>query len=192
MTYSVAIPGRANELLLAHLLRDDRQEDLCFALWHPSQGRERLTALLQTVVLPKQDERQVHGNASFLPNYFERALNLALENKSGVAFLHSHLGPGWQGMSGDDIMAENRMAAATQAATGLPLLGLTLGTDGAWSARFWQKSAPRIYNRSWCGSVRVVGENLRVTFNDLIVPKFRLDLSYLAQFQCGEKRNSRI
>ena len=173
MMHSTAIPGSVNKNLLAHLLRDDGQEDLCFALWNPSQGKERFTALLQTVVLPIQGERQVHGNASFLPCYFERVLDLALKSKSGIAFLHSHLGPGWQGMSGDDITAEKRIAAAAQSATGLPLLGLTLGTDGAWSARMWQKTAPRTYDRTWCSSVRVVGESLRVTFNDSMVPKYR-------------------
>ena len=172
MTYSTAMSSKLNKQLLAHLLRDDGQEDLCFALWYPSHGRERITALIQKVVLPKQGERQIHGNAGFLPTYFERVISLALENNSGIAFLHSHLGPGWQGMSEDDVIAEKRMAATVQATTGLPLLGLTLGTDGAWSARFWQKRHPRIYTRDWCSSVRVIGENLSITFNDLIVPKF--------------------
>ena len=173
MRYSVAIPGQVNEELLAHLLRDDRQEDLCFALWHPSKGKERFTALLQMVVLPKHGDRQVHGNASFLPCYFERVLDLALKSKSGIAFLHSHPAPGWQGMSADDVAAEKRIAASAQAATGLPLLGMTLGTDGAWSARAWQKTAPRTYDRMWCSSVRVVGETLRITFNELLAQKFR-------------------
>jgi hypothetical protein len=173
MRYSAAIPGLVNAELLAHLLRDDGQEDVCFALWNPSKGKERFTALLQTVVLPKHGDRQVHGNASFLPGYFERVLDLALKSNSGIAFLHSHPGPGWQGMSADDVTAEKRIAASAQAATGLPLLGMTLGTDGAWSARVWQKTAPRTYDRMWCSSVRVVGESLRVTFNDLLAPKFR-------------------
>lgn len=179
MIYSVAIPGNLNQQFLSHLLREDLQEDLCFALWHPSRGLERETALIQQIILPEQGERQNHGNAIFFPSYFERVIALALENNAGIAFLHSHLGPGWQGMSMDDVIAEKRMAGAAQATTGLPLLGLTLGTDGSWSARFWLKSAPKAYDQVWCNTVRVVGERLGITFNDLAVPKyvFRPELS---------------
>lgn len=179
MIYSVAIPGNLNQQFLSHLLREDLQEDLCFALWHPSRGLERETALIQQIILPEQGERQNHGNAIFFPSYFEHVIALALENNAGIAFLHSHLGPGWQGMSMDDVIAEKRMAGAAQATTGLPLLGLTLGTDGSWSARFWLKSAPKAYDQVWCNTVRVVGERLGITFNDLAVPKyvFRPELS---------------
>src|SRR5262245_19108150 len=117
MIYSAGISSTVNKELLAHVLREDEQEDLCFALWHPSKGQQRLTALIQQAVLPKHGERQIHGNASFLPAYFERVIGLALENNAGIAFLHSHLGPGWQGMSRDDIAAEKRMAATVQGAT---------------------------------------------------------------------------
>jgi molybdopterin/thiamine biosynthesis adenylyltransferase len=97
---------------------------------------------------------------------------LALEHNSGIVFLHSHLGPGWQGMSEDDVIAEKRLAISVQASTELPLLGLTVGTDGAWSARFWHKLASRKYARKWCNTVRVVGESLRITFNDQLAPTF--------------------
>ena len=53
--------------------------------------------------------------------------------------LHSHLGPGWQDVSEDDVVAERGRAALALAGTELPLVGLTLGTDGAWSARFWPR-----------------------------------------------------
>lgn len=172
MIYSVAIPSKVNNQLLAHLHRDDGQEDLCFTLWYPSQGKKRTTALIQRVILPNRGERNIHGNASFLPEYLERVITLALEHNSGIAFLHSHLGPGWQGMSADDVTAEERLAVSVQASTGLPLLGLTVGTDNAWSARFWHKSTPRKYARKWCNTVRVVGESLRITFNNQLVPTF--------------------
>jgi hypothetical protein len=81
-------------------------------------------------------------------------------------------------MSLDDINAEKNHAAATKGATGLPIVGLTMGTDGAWSARFWEKTKPRTYERFWCESVRVVGDALNITFMDqlLPVPKFRKNL----------------
>jgi molybdopterin/thiamine biosynthesis adenylyltransferase len=174
MIYSVAMSTEVNQQGRDHLLGTPWQEDLCFALWYPSRGKERFTGLLQKLILPQKDDRMLHGNASFTSQYFEKALSLALENKSGLAFLHSHLGPGWQDMSHDDVVAERRLAPSVQAATGLPLIGLTLGTDGAWSARFWKKNAPREYRRHWCHTVRVVGESYRVTYNDLLVPKVRL------------------
>jgi hypothetical protein len=130
-----------------------------------------MTAMMQRLILPERGERRVHGNASFLPFYFERALREALSVGAGLAFMHSHSGPGWQDMSSDDIRAEEGHAAATLAATGLPLLGLTLGTDGAWSARVWERLGPRRYGRRWCETVRVVGEALALTFHDRLLPR---------------------
>ncbi len=173
-THSVALAATTHEKLARHLLRADGQEDLCFALWFPSNGRSRVTALLWRPILPKNGERLVHGNASFLPGFFERALGDAIQAGARLAFIHSHPGPGWQGMSKDDVKAELGIAAATFAATGLPLVGLTLGNDGAWSARFWEKAAPRTYERRWCTTVRVVGERLAVTFADKLMPPPRL------------------
>ncbi len=169
--YSVALPSDVHEQAAGHLIRDDRQEDLCFALWFPSQGSNRTTALIHKVILPGENDRLVHGNASFLPQYFERALSLAISCNAGLAFMHSHGGPGWQGMSSDDIAAEQGHAAAVKAATGLPFVGLTLAEDGAWSARFWIKTRPRTYTRYWCTSVRVTGPQLAVTYADFLAPR---------------------
>jgi len=163
MRHSVALPGPVHSEACRHLLRDDEQEDICFALWHPSRGVEREAALIDRLVLPQNGDRILEGNASFLPPFFERALRLARMRSSGLALMHSHLGPGWQDMSEPDLAAEGGNAAAVKAATGLPLVGLTLGTNGAWSARFWTKVAPRKYRRDWCESVRVVGDWLEVT-----------------------------
>ena len=177
-TYSVALAQDVHEALVAHLLRDDGQEDLCFAVWYPSKGATRTTALLVHPILPLDGERRVHGNASFLPPYFARAISEAMRLKGGLAFLHSHGGPRWQDMSLDDVHAEQSHAAQAQAATGLPFVGLTLGTDGAWSARFWPKTAPRTYTRNWCESVRVVGQRLTITWHPLLrpAPAFRTAL----------------
>jgi molybdopterin-synthase adenylyltransferase len=68
------------------------------------------------------------------------------------------------------VAAETGLAPAVKGATGLPLVGLTLGTDGALSARFWEKQAARRYERRWCESVRVSGDCLRVTYGDSLLP----------------------
>src|ERR1035441_3356439 len=171
MNYSVALTSGTNAILKTHLLRADGQEDLCYALWHPGQGANRMTALISEPILPLGDERQVHGNASTTGEYLGRVLSMATERGAGIVFLHSHLGPGWQGMSADDIATERRQAVTAKATTGMPLIGLTLGTDGAWSARFWVKTAPKTYERRWCESVRVVGDNgIETTFQDSLLP----------------------
>ena len=83
--------------------------------------------------------------------------------------MHSHLGPGWQDMSPPDYLAESNHAAATLASTLLPLVGLTIATDGSWSARFWERIAPKRYIPRWCSTVRVVGKGLKVTFHPKLV-----------------------
>lgn len=171
--YSVALPRAVHDELVAHLRRADHQEDLCFALWYPSVGKRRITALIHKVILPRDGERRLHGNASFLPNYFERAVSEAVQANAGLAFFHSHGAPGWQDMSDDDVHAELGHAAAAMGATELPLVGLTLGVDGAWSARFWQRTGPRKYQRRWCAQVRVVGEQLALTFDEEQLPRPR-------------------
>jgi molybdopterin-synthase adenylyltransferase len=170
-SHSAAFPEPVDESARRHLLRDDRQEDLCFALWHPSSGFTRKSALIERLILPSPRERNVHGNVSFEPAYFERALAEAAAAGAGLALLHSHpLGRGWQGMSEDDVVAELGHAAAVFGATKLPLVGLTLASDGAWSARFWERTAPRTYVRFDCATVRVVGERLRVTYMNQLAP----------------------
>ncbi|MBS0411138.1 MAG: ThiF family adenylyltransferase [Proteobacteria bacterium] len=149
-----------------HLLRPDGQEDLAFALWRPSTGAERTSALIQELILPRPGDRHVRGNVSFAPQYLERALSMAAAQSSGLALMHSHpAGHGWQEMSDDDVAAEQGNAAAVAGASGLPFVGLTLAGDRTWSARFWERTAPRTYPQHWCGTVRVIGDALRMSFN---------------------------
>ena len=170
MKYSVAISEGLNQALSEHLIREDEQEDLCFALYAPSKGNTRFTGLISQLIFPLEGERLVHGNVSFLAAYFDRVTKLALQTDLGICFMHSHPYPGWQGMSYDDVQAEKMLAPRVKAITGLPLLGMTIGSDSTWSARFWRKEAPRLYKRKWCESVRIVGESLNIYFNDRLVP----------------------
>lgn len=171
VSQSVVLTGEVDHQARAYLLRGDRQEDVCFALWYPSTGSHRHSALIHRLILPDPGDRNVHGNASFEPRYFERALTEAASAGAGLALLHSHpYGIGWQGMSDDDVAAELGHAGATFGATNQPLIGLTLAGDGAWSARAWIRTAPRVYTRHFCGTVRVVGERLGVTYMDELCP----------------------
>jgi molybdopterin-synthase adenylyltransferase len=171
MNYSIALTSATNDILKQHLLRKDHQEDLCYALWSPGQGANRLTALVSDPILPLEGERYIHGNASTTSNYLSRVTTLAMAKGAGVVFLHSHPWPGWQDMSRDDRRTELRQAPSVKAATDMPLVGMTIGTDGAWSGRFWVKTNPKTYERDWCESVRIVGEHgLEVTFHDKLLP----------------------
>lgn len=171
MTYSVALASSTHHLLLEHLLRADGQEDLVFALWRPSHGMTRLTALVSEVLLPRPGERSVHGNAGFGPRFLERAFDAALSAGTGIAFLHSHPGGrGWQGMSGDDVAAESGIAAQVLAVTELPLVGLTLAGDGRMSGRFWPRVGHRRFEPVGCDTVRVDGDRYLVTYHPELRP----------------------
>lgn len=161
------------DTLHAHLLRDDGQEDLTFAIWRPSSGQHRRSAILTDILLPEISDRQVHGNASFNPEYLLRAAKAAAAGGGGLAFLHSHPGgSGWQAMSEPDRQAEQRVSRLAMATTGHPLVGMTLaGRDSSWSARVWDRSgSTRTAEASDCNSVRVVGSHLGVTFNPRLSP----------------------
>ena len=160
-----SVHENAYAMLLEHFHAGQRQEELCFALWRPSTGATRKSALIFDITPPLNGERHLHGNASFEPSYLTRAVKVACAQKAGLAFMHNHLSGGWQGMSEADLIAERDRISPPTRATGLPLVGLTLGTDGSWSARFWTWDGRR-FNRSWCDKVRVAGRRLRVTFKD--------------------------
>jgi hypothetical protein len=169
MRHSVALTSETFQALSRHLLRIDGQEDLCFAVWYPSTGKSRTTALIGAPNLPQEGEREVHGNASFTSDYFIRASLEARAAGGGVALLHSHPGArGWQPMSQPDRSTESRFAPRAAAVTGLPFVGVTIAGDGALSARFWERVAPRTYEPSGCTNVRVVGQRLACTWDDAL------------------------
>ena len=162
---SVAMTADVDAVLADHVHKDADQEDLTFAYWKPGVGLHRYTAVLTRLVLPREGDRVLQGNVAFYPQYLLRALAEVPEG-SGIAFLHGHPKAGWQAMSEDDIVAErDRLAGQVAGRTGLPLLGLTRGTDGAWSGRIWLRNGPRSYSRKDVRSVRVVGTELSVTFH---------------------------
>ena len=146
----------ATDHLLQHYRRGHSQEDLCFALWRPSTGQSRRTALIDEIILPTEDERILHGSVDCQPHYFSRALRAATDNGMGLAFMHSHPGSGWQGLNAIDSDTEGEVLAYPVGATALSLVGLTLGSDGYWSARFWERDGSEMRCR-WCDKVRIVG-----------------------------------
>ncbi|MGH2693332.1 MAG: HesA/MoeB/ThiF family protein [Actinomycetota bacterium] len=173
--YSAAIGGRFEADLRKHLERPDGQEDLCFVTWRPSTGNRRQTALIIEPLLPQAGERHVHGNASFESVYALRAVKVAAQRQEGLAFVHSHpAGARWQPLNDLDARAEALIANLAREMTGLPLVGMTLaGSDGSWSARVWDTGSGGDVGYTSCESVRVVGEQLRLTFNDELRPRPR-------------------
>ena len=166
--HEVLLTAKANQNACAHLLQHYKQgqvqEDLCFGLWTPSTGRHRETAIVTDILTPRRGERSLHGNASFSGGYLSRATKSAIKKGQGLAFMHSHPGPGWQDMSGPDIHAERDRIADTARATGKPLVGMTVGTDEHWSARFWKEDSGG-KTRHWCKKVRVLEKNSLVIWS---------------------------
>jgi molybdopterin-synthase adenylyltransferase len=169
---SAAMTAELDGQLRAHFRHNGkRQEDLTFALWRPSIGSRRFTAILDELVLPRPGECILTGNVSFTADYLSRVL-ASVPKGCSVAVLHSHLGPGWQDTSRDDDVAErDRLASAVAGRTGLPVLGLTWGTDGTWSGRFWARRAPFTYVRLDVPTVRVAGrDGLAISYHPALRP----------------------
>ena len=158
MRRDAALTDTTHALAKSHLLRHYSagrlQEDLCLGLWYPSRGRNRLTAILADLILPQAGEVHLHGNASFEGRYVTRAIKEARKRNAGLAILHSHPTPGWQDLSDTDIAAERDEVAYPAQVTGKPLLGMTMGDDGYWSARLWEKEDNRMVG-TWCRKVRI-------------------------------------
>lgn len=174
MTSSIAMTARLAAEAAAHLLRPDGNEDLCFGLWRPSSGRMRATAIIDRVLLPRDGDRLLHGNVAFTSQYFERALAEARNEGTGLALMHSHppFARGWQALSEDDHRAEAGIAGAIAASTELPLVGMTIaGGDGRWSGRSWHRHSAREYEPRYCDTVRIVGDGLRVDYDDSQRPR---------------------
>lgn len=175
--YAAAFPQAVHESITSHLLQHirqrRRQEDLCFALWRPSVGSDRLTSVIYDPILPGDGDRILAGNVNFNEQYFRRALTEALNQKAGLAVLHSHLGPGWQDLSPDDYASESSFGGRVLAATKYPLLGLTIATDESWSGRLWLRER-RGFEPRWCSGIRVVGQRLQMSYHPKIrpVPQF--------------------
>jgi hypothetical protein len=168
--FSVAFTAAIDRQLGEHLFKGYRQEDLTFAYWRPSRGATRYSAVVDSLALPGNGDRILQGNVAFTERYITRVL-AECPAGSGIALMHSHLGPGWQDMSEDDVVAErDRLAAVVADSTNLPLLGMTRGTDGTWSARFWVRVGRRQYDRRWAGTVRAVGRQLRVSYHPVLRP----------------------
>jgi molybdopterin-synthase adenylyltransferase len=169
---SVAMTVLTRDALCDLLLRDDGQEDLCLAMYRPSTGRHRVTALIRQPLAPRDGERVVHGNVTVTAEYILRGAEVARADQCGLVLLHSHpAGRGWQAMSGPDRETEASYANLVREMTGLPLVGMTLGGgDRSWSARHWDRGVGRQVTPKECGNVRVIGDLLTITWNDAINP----------------------
>lgn len=175
--FCVSIPERLNEDIIGHLIRDDGQEDLLFGIWYPSIGKIRYTALVQSIIMPVKGDRKIHGNVSFNCEYFKRVCQLAHNAGGGVVFMHSHTFPGWQHMSHDDVVAELKISPTVETITNLPLVGLTVGSDGTWSGRGWLYGSSR-YKLKWAKSVKVLGKDFKI-YSDINQKKHFSESIYL-------------
>ncbi len=177
---SVAMTGNLDDDLARHLLRSDGQEDLCLVTWRPSTGAARTTALLSEAVLPRDGERRVQGVATVTGDYVLRAAEHAASIGCGIALAHSHpLGTGHQAMSAPDFDTERSYAGLASEVTGLPLVGLTLAGDRSWSARCWEYDSAGSATPVGATNVRVVGTCLAVTWNPLLRPPPKEQVSQL-------------
>ena len=79
-----------DERLANHLRRKDGNEDLCLAVYMPSTGATRFTALITELIFPEGGDRVVSGRVEFCGDFVLRAASKAADIGGGVAILHSH------------------------------------------------------------------------------------------------------
>lgn len=172
--FVVAVAGERHDQLSNHLTRPDGQEDVCFALWWPSSGVRRTTAVIGQPVLPGPDDRRVDRTAWFTGEYTLRAAREAAAVGAGIALLHSHPGAtSWQGApeGSADADSERKIANLCREITGHPLVGMTLGTGSqTWSARSWDRGQGASVANIEAASVRVLADRLRVGYHPTIRP----------------------
>ena len=163
---------RAKTHLLSFYDQGVAQENLCFGLWYPSLGCDRFTAVVKDIVLPNPNEVLLHGNASFEGKYLTRATREAKRCNAGLVMMHSHPSEGWQDLSQPDIIAERDVVAYQAQSTKMPFLGMTIGKDGYWSARFWTRKNDRM-EHEWCSKVRVPRkEKYQIDWNPSVLDSF--------------------
>jgi hypothetical protein len=181
MEYNVAMTEDLEASLRGFLLHDPSEEDICFAIWFPSAGKNRFTAILYESILPESGDRERHGNVSAFPGFVDRAKEIAREAKGGLAIIHTHpSGSGWQGLSHPDEYYEKEvLAREVFGVTGFPLVGLTLAGDGGWSARIYEKLQGKRPTLQWCKAIRIVGKNLTVQLNNHDLPIHNLGESLI-------------
>ena len=171
-TTSVAMTATTEKALLSLLVRSDGQEDICLATYRPSTGKSRVSALITSVIPPESEDRFVDGNATVTGQYILRGSQVAQRNESGLVLLHSHPeADRWQFMSEPDRDTESSYANLVREMTGLPLVGMTLATSNhTWSARFWNIGVGRQVACTDSTNVRVIGERLAVSWNEVLCP----------------------
>ena len=161
MDNNIAVISATEEQLLRHLIRKDKQEDICFALYKESLGKKTRTFLIREVILPNEDERRLEGTSvSIYERFFERALKEAVEKRSGLALLHSHppKSRGHQELSENDYKLERRLAGKTKGHTGRNLVGMTVAREDLfWSGRTWEQEKNEFLSID-CLKVRLMRE----------------------------------
>jgi molybdopterin-synthase adenylyltransferase len=149
---SVAMTADTHDALARDLLLDC-WEEVSLALYRPSTGATRTTALVRRLV---RSEPGMRGTASLTDDYVLRAATLAQADGCGLVLA----------MSGTDRDLEAAYADLAREVTGLPLVGMTLAADQSWSARHWDHDA----ETTDAENVRVLGDRLVVSWNDDLVP----------------------
>ena len=163
MEYKAAMSEGTSGRLVDFLLKDCRDEEICFATWRPATGARTYSALLNRIMLPEEGDRSRHGTVSAYPHYVGRCKEQARVDGAGLAMIHTHPeGRGHQDVSDQDLYYEQDvLAPEVLGVTRLPLVGMTLAGDGTWSARVY----PRPFRIRWCSAVKVVGRALKADFH---------------------------
>ena len=171
-TISVAMTAATEKALSSLLVRSDGQEDACLATYRPSTGKSRVSALITSVIPPDSGDRFVDGNVTVAGQYLLRGAQVAQSNECGLVLLHSHpRADRWQFMSEPDRDTESSYANLVREMTGLPLVGMTLATGNhTWSARSWNIGVGRQVACTDATNVRVIGDRLAVSWNEVLCP----------------------
>lgn len=163
ITEKCSMSSKTFNALKTFLFKKDSQEQLSFFYWRMSCGRISETIIIdENIPFPIPTELIETGNVAYKLEYLLRILK-ERPSGAGIGLIHNHFTTGKQEMSSNDVIVEQtELAPPIFSITKLPLIGLTMGSDGFITGRKWEKSNSTGFSKTDIQRIKVLGNKMKV------------------------------